>query len=393
MAWLKVCIVTSYPPNRARLSEYAQNLVSALADKPTIERLYLLADKSQFKQEFLPEGGKIQVLRIWKPDDLPSILAVAKKILEIKPDIVHFNVSFQSFGNGKVINATGLSLILFCRLFGFRVLASVHNLAEASDLKEFHVKPSLINHVGIVAATKIILSAQTVVVLVRSYGEFLRKRYGYKRVRYIPHGTKIDVERNTNSYEKVILFFGHMAPHKGLPVLLEAFEMLLQEKNSVKLLVAGSNHPNFPNYLDQFVQMKKENVEFVGYVSSEKLADIFRKADVVVLPYRAVPGTSGVFHLACGFGRPIVSSNLPEIRELVKYGASAVLFPPNDVNALKDAIILVLSDKVLAAKIVEQNLKFAQKETWDLVAEAYEQAYLALLNHPKTWEMFNSSTS
>jgi glycosyltransferase involved in cell wall biosynthesis len=140
--------------------------------------------------------------------------------------------------------------------------------------------------------------------------------------------------------------------------------------------------PTFLITLDQFVQMKKENVEFIGYVPSEKLADIFRKADVVVLPYRAVPGPSGVFHLACGFGRAIVSSNLPEIRELVKYGASAVLFPLTMSMRLKNAIKVVLSDKVLAAKIVEQNLKFAQKETWDLVAEAYEQAYLALLNHP-----------
>ena len=43
------------------------------------------------------------------------------------------------------------------------------------------------------------------------------------------------------------------------------------------------------------------------------------------MPYLAVPGTSGVFHLACGYGTPIVASDLPEIREILADGASAVL--------------------------------------------------------------------
>ena len=378
--WLRVCFVSSYPPNRARLSEYAQNLVAALASRPAIDTLYLLVDKSDRSEDVLPEDPKVKVLRVWKADNLLSILSVMYYILKLRPDVVHFNVSFQSFGKNKLTNVTGLSLILLCRLLGFRVLAGVHTLGEKTDLEKFHLKDSLLNRVGILMATKIILSAQSVVVLVRSYGDFLKKRYGHKGVQYIPHGASVDTNLNVNTNEKVILIFGHMGPHKGLPLMFEAFEKLREEKSNIKLVVAGSNHPSFPNYLEEFVKAHVPNVEFSGYVPQEKLGSVFRTAEVVVLPYNAAPGTSGVFHLACGYGRPIVASDLPEIREMVDDGASAILVPPGDVDALKNAILKVLFNKEIATKMSEQNLNFAQRESWSSVAKAYEEAYLSLLH-------------
>jgi glycosyltransferase involved in cell wall biosynthesis len=362
------------------LSEYAQNLVAALTSRPAIDTLYLLVDKSTRSEKVLLKNPKVKVLRVWKADNFLSVLSVMWYILKLRPDVVHFNVSFQSFGKNKLTNITGLSLILLCRLLGFRVIAGVHTLGEKADLEKFHIKPSLLNRVGILVATKIILSAQSVVVLVRLYGDFLKKRYGHKGVQYIPHGASVDIHPKVNTAEKVILIFGHMGPHKGLPLMLKAFEKLKKEKSNIKLVVAGSNHPNFPNYLEEFVKARIPNVEFSGYVPQEKLASVFRMAKVVVLPYNAMPGTSGVFHLACGYGRPIVASDLPEIRELVNDGGSAILVPPGDVDALKDAILMVLFNEEMATKMSEQNLNFARRESWSAVAKAYEDAYLALLN-------------
>jgi glycosyltransferase involved in cell wall biosynthesis len=171
-----------------------------------------------------------------------------------------------------------------------------------------------------------------------------------------------------------------MGPSKGLPIMLKAFEELMKEINNVKLVVAGSSHPNFPNYLDDFVKTMIPKVNFLGYVHEEDLPQVFGMADVVVLPYLTSTGTSGVFHLACGYGKPIVSSGLPEIRELIAEGASALLVPPGDVGALKDAILKVLFNKETAIKMGEQNLMFAQREPWSIVAEAYEEVYVELSN-------------
>jgi len=379
---LKVCFVSSYPPNRARLSEYAQNLISELANRPAIGKLYLIVDKPVTLQPDVSRvGSKVKVLRVWRADDLLSILNIMRQIIKLRPDIVHFNVHFQSYGRSRLANFTGLSLVFFSRLLGFKVIAEVHNLGEKVNLEKVRLKPSLINKTGILVATKLLLSASSVVVTVRSYAAYLQQRYGHSEVRYIPHGTSAYKLPFVDPEEKTILIFGHMGPYKGLSVMFEAFQELLREHYKVKLVVAGASHPNFPGFLDPYIKMNLPHVEFLGYVPEEDLAQVFREADVVVIPYFTTTGTSGVFHLACGYGRPIVASDLPEIREIISEGASAVLFPVGDAKALKEAILKVFYDGDLAAKMSEQNLVFAEKESWDIVARAYEELYLELLSH------------
>lgn len=380
MTVLRICFISSYPPNRARLSEYAKSLLKELANSPAIDKIYVLADTIDGSKNRLREGSKVEVLRVWKADNPFSILSIIPQILKLKPDVVHFNVHFQSYGRKRLANFIGLSLVFLCRFLGLRVVASVHNFGEKVDLKKVRLKPSLLNRVGILVATKLILSASKVVVTVRSYAEYLRRRYGHKGVLYIPHGTSVNACSLIDPDEKVMLMFGHMGPSKGLPIMLKTFEELMKERSDVKLVVAGSSHPNFPGYLDEFVKAAIPKVDFLGYVREEDLAQVFGMADVVVLPYLTATGTSGVFHLACGYGKPVVASDLAEIREMVAEGASALLVPPSDVGALKDAILKVLFSEEIAAKMSEQNLMFAQREQWNIVAEAYEEAYLGLLN-------------
>ena len=378
---MRICFISSYPPNHARLSEYAQSLVKEIANRPTVDKIYLLVDKSAgSKEATLNNDPKIEVLRVWKADNSFSILGIVLQILKLKPDVVHFNLSFQSYGRKRLANFIGLSLVFPCRLLGLRVVASVHNFGEKVDLEKVRLKPSLLNRVGMLVATKLILSASTVVVLVKSYAEFLSKRYGHEGVLYIPHGTSASDCLSIDPEEKVVLMFGHMGPSKGLPVMLKAFEELMKERRDVKLVVAGCSRPDFPGYLDEFVKAAIPKVDFLGFVREEDLAGLFGMASVVVLPYLTTTGTSGVFHLACGHGKPVVASDLPEIREMVTEGASALLVPPGEVRALKDAISKVLSNEKIAAKMSKQNLTFAEKEQWSMVATAYEEAYLELLN-------------
>lgn len=75
-----------------------------------------------------------------------------------------------------------------------------------------------------------------------------------------------------------------------------------------------------------------------------------------------------------------MASDLPEIRELVNDGASAILVPPGDVASLERAISFVLLNDEVTDKMGSQNLNFAKRENWSAVAKAYEDAYLALIN-------------
>ncbi|MEM2129737.1 MAG: glycosyltransferase [Candidatus Bathyarchaeia archaeon] len=374
---MNVCFVSSYPPNRGRLSEYAKSLVKEIAKMPHIDSIIVVGDTVGGLKNLIFESDKVLVLRVWHPDNPLSILKILPTVVRLRPHIVHFNVHFQSFGRKRLSNFVGLSLIFFSRLLGLKVVASVHNFGELVDLSKVQLKPTVLNRVGILLATKFVLFANRVVVKVKFYKKYLMERYRCVNISYVPHGSALNVDPPSNKNEKIVLAFGHWAPHKGLPVLFDAIEEVSKVMSNVKFVVGGSAHPNFPRYLEKFKNML--NVDFVGYVKENEIARLFEEVDLVVLPYLTNTGTSGVFHLACSFGKPIIASDTIEIRELLKEGASAVLVPPGDSAALKDAIISVLSDERLMASMGKQNLLFAEREPWSLVAEEYEKLYLSAL--------------
>lgn len=376
---MKVCFVSSYPPNRARLSEYAESLVAELANRPDIEKVYVLADKAG-NTDAVSRNPKIEVIRAWSADKPLSIFRILYYAKKLKPDILHFNVHFQSYGKKRLANFAGFLLVPLSRLLGLKTVVLLHNLGEKVDLRKVNMKPTFVNRAGIQVATKMLLSAQTTVVPVQSYAQFIRTQHHKTNVKYIPHGTVTYSDPEVVHKEKRILMFGHMGPSKGLPVMLNAFRQISQDYQNIALIVAGNSHPNYPRYLDTLRKTAPSNTRFLGYIPEERLAELFESSDVVVLPYLTATGTSGVFHMACGYGKPVVASDLPEIRELVEGGASALLTPSGDADSLRNAVLEVLFNEGLASKMSLRNLFYAKKESWSTVAKAYEKVYRELNN-------------
>ncbi|MFQ5758504.1 MAG: glycosyltransferase [Candidatus Bathyarchaeia archaeon] len=376
---MKICFVSSYPPNRARLSEYAENLIEELAKRRSISKIYVLADVASGAQ-LNDLRGKIEVRRVWNPDGILSILKILLHLVKLNPDIVHFNVHFQSFGKKRIPNFIGLTLPFLCKVAGIPSLVSIHNLGEKVHLKILGIKASFLNKLGIRIATKLITLATAVTVTVRSYVETLRNRYQCKSVIFVPHGTRVLCARNSPSVNphKIVLMFGHMSPSKGLPTMLEVADRLSKDRDDFKVVIAGQSHPNFPDYLDKFRGPPLPNLEFTGYIVEDRIPELFQKAFVVVLPYLTATGTSGVFHLACGFGKPIVASDLPEIRELVREGASALLVSPNDGEGFCKAILRLYDEPDLVKEMEKQNISFASKENWSEVVSSFERIYVGL---------------
>lgn len=376
---LRVCFVSSYPPNHARLSEYAQHLVKEIANRPAVGKVFVLADKAYGSKTSLDNDPKVEVLRVWQADKPFSILRIMLYILRLKPDVVQFNLHFQSFGRSRGSNFCGFLLVHLCRVLGFRVIVLLHNLAEKVDLKRLRIKSSFLNRVGMNVAMRFVLSASVLVVPLRSYADYLMKRYSNVNVHYVAHGTSSSVGASVAHSGKVVLMFGHMGPSKGVPVIFQAFEELSKCQDGIRLVIAGGSHPNYPSYLSDLRKVAPRGVDFIGYVEEQDVERVFGMADVVVLPYYLATGTSGVFHMACGYGKPVVASDLPEIREQVAEGASALLIPAGDVAGFKSALLSVLFNRDVAEKMSWQNRVFAKGEDWSAVAEAYEKIYFAVV--------------
>jgi glycosyltransferase involved in cell wall biosynthesis len=99
-------------------------------------------------------------------------------------------------------------------------------------------------------------------------------------------------------------------------------------------------------------------------------------SDVVVLPYTHFDAQSGVGTLALSFGKPLVVTAVGGLPELA--GDARAVVPPNDPEALAQAIKAVLEDSDLRARLQEESRKRARLFGWDNVAVKTREVYAAL---------------
>jgi len=386
---LKICLITGYPPSRGRLSEYAREVVNALVKRSEVERIYVLANASQSRDRRISD--KLVVKHVWKVDDLLSPLKVFFAILKLRPDVVHFNVHLASFGRGRVVNFVWPLLIPLLALFKVKTVVSLHNLHERINIEETGLRNSFLNRLGLTLATRFYTFTIPVIVTMKSYVKTIRSRYR-KEAFYIPHGASLfdDPVPNNPGHHLLnkpnpgsgrggenLLFMGYVGPYKDVDLLLDAFRLVRVKKPWVKLLFSGSVHPNYLEAMEKVEVFKNEsNVVFLGYTPEGELPEVLEDTGVVVLPYATCTGTSGVVHLLACFGKPIVVTDLPEFRELRDEGAGVMLVH-RDPEAFSEAIIKLMEDEELRAKLGKMNQAFAQGRTWDKVVQAYIGLYKA----------------
>lgn len=137
--------------------------------------------------------------------------------------------------------------------------------------------------------------------------------------------------------EKLVLFFGHVRPFKGLDLALRAWS---EVRSGAKLVVAGEFWwGDEATYRDLIARHGIEDrVRVEGrFIRDDEIALWFAAADVVLAPYRT-EAQSGVVLTAFHFGRPVVASAVGGIPEIVEEGRNGMLIPPESPTAIARAI-------------------------------------------------------
>ena len=138
-----------------------------------------------------------------------------------------------------------------------------------------------------------------------------------------------------------MLFFGLVRPYKGVDLLVEAFAVTPED--AVLLVVGMPRTPIEP--LERRAQELgiAERVRFVPhFVPDEEVPSYFRRADMVVLPYREID-QSGVLYTALAFGSPLLLSAVGGFPEIAARGA-ARLVEPGSVESLRAGLVELLED-------------------------------------------------
>jgi glycosyltransferase involved in cell wall biosynthesis len=194
--------------------------------------------------------------------------------------------------------------------------------------------------------------------------EALRRRYGLKRG------------------QPVVLFFGLLAPSKGLQDLVEAFA-IVRRASDAKLLIAG-----YPTKHFDMEELRKKIADLnladhvildTRYIPLEEIGALMELATGAVYPYRSST-QSGALQVAYTFGRPVVATNVGGLPEAVEHGRSGFLVLANSPGELAEGILKLVNNHQLAKVMGEYARHLSETRfSWKSVARKIVRVYDELL--------------
>lgn len=389
---MKICLVATFPPSGRQLNEYAFHLARELQRNPLIE-LTVLADELTHYDFATDENGKelqvadmrelpgFNVQRCWKFNSLKSPLRILSALHRLKPDVVWFNLVFSSFATQEhpVVAFAGLCIPALSRLFGHYTHVTLHNVVEHVDFSNAGVKQEKLFRLGSDTATRMLLKANSLSVLLPGYQRTLTEKYSAQNVRLGTHGIFArspeppDFSKRGNPDHR-ILAIGHWGTYKRLETLMEAFPYVLRKVPDARLIIAGANHHTKPGYWESIRESQKpgSRIEFRGYVAEEAIPELYRTTSVVAMPYDSATGSSGPAHQACEYGVPIVCADLEDFRDMAEEEEMAVSFyKAGNALDLADKLTEILLSRSQQRQMAEQNFSAAMRMTMPAVIRNY----------------------
>jgi len=176
---------------------------------------------------------------------------------------------------------------------------------------------------------------------------------------------------------RVVLFFGLIRRYKGVDRLLEAFELLAKAED-LHLVIAGEAAPELARELGAAIERSEAKARIrlrPRFSTDPELAALLRMADVVVFPYAQVY-QSGALLLAMSFGKAIIASDIPGLREYLDDGVEGVLCDTTKPTHLAREILALAREdtrrEALGAAAREVSL---ESYAWEGIASQLETLY------------------
>lgn len=389
---MKICLVATFPPSGRQLNEYAFHIARELQQHPHVE-LTILADEltdydfatdatgRSLNAPAQAELPNFNVVRCWRFGSMFNPMRLLNAIRREKPDVVWFNLVFSSFATPESPFAAfaGLSVPALVRASGFFTHITLHHIVEHVDFAAAGVKRERLLRMGTHVATKVLLRAHSVSVLLPSYRRTLLSKYSAQNVLLGTHGTFATVPSPPDFSKRGnpdlrILAIGHWGTYKRLETLMEAFPAVLEKIPNARLVVAGANHHTKAGYWEAIraAQPPHLPIDFLGYVPEEDIPDLYGSTSIVVMPYDSATGSSGPAHQACEFGVPIVCADIDDFRAMAQEEDMAIRFYEiGNARNLADQLIAILESQELQRHMAMHNFVAGTEMTMARVVRNY----------------------
>jgi glycosyltransferase involved in cell wall biosynthesis len=325
--------------------EYCVRIASGIAqDRETSVLLFLPSDKAK---PYLHLLSNLVQLRLFDKPRLRQLLKqvqmlafLVRQIKDFSPDVIHLQVGHLWF------NLFALPL-----LSDYPLVLTVHDsLIHVGDAGRRKTPQWVHDRACFQARERIVHAPQVKAMLLQ------RLDIPSTSVHVVPHvligDDTASAEEKQQGEEPLILFFGRIWEYKGLEYLIRAEPLITAKIPQARIVIAGVGE-----HFDRYRRMMVHPSQFIvynEYVSDKKRATLFYQASIVVLPYIEA-SQSGVIPLAYRFRKPVVATTVGGLPAMVDHGLTGYLVPPRDVNALAEAIVLLMQNDEMRRQFGENG--------------------------------------
>jgi glycosyltransferase involved in cell wall biosynthesis len=303
-------------------------------------------------------------------------------------------ILFHILWNNKFQFLDRTLLMLYYRLLGKKIVFTAHNVnAGKRDQND-----SWLNRISLKA--QYTLSDDIFVHTQGMKSEIIYEfRIPERKVNVIPFGINNTVPNSSlssaeakrqlgiSSGEKALLFFGNIAPYKGLEYLISAFAELLNKDRSYRLIIVGKpkGPEDYWNRIQEAIAqsgVRDRMIERIEYIPDEQTELYFKAADVLILPYAHI-FQSGVLFLGYSFGLPAIAADVGNLKEEVIDGETGFVFKARDSSDLASKIEDYFTSELFHNLETRrgQIKKYAnEKYSWSKVAAITTRVYSELLS-------------
>ncbi|HEX5613926.1 MAG TPA: glycosyltransferase family 4 protein [Acidimicrobiia bacterium] len=171
-----------------------------------------------------------------------------------------------------------------------------------------------------------------------------------------------------------VLVFGTLRRNKGIDVFLDATARL-RERADIEFTIAGRGFPDVEDAVRAAAARDPRVRAEVGYVDAAHKDELFRSADLVVLPYTTFASQSAVLHDAYAHHRPVVVTDVGALGVSVRTDGTGIVVAPSDPAALASAIVAALDDPERWAARAERAGAIARERHPEVVGAALRALY------------------
>ncbi len=346
-----------------------------------------------------------QARQVWSPILYP--FQVLKEVVKDQPDIVHIQHEFNMFGPFYTILFFPILLFLL-KMTQTKTIVTIHAVVPLSLIDRQFIEdlggvkmriPSILIKMIFVLIYKPMFASALVVHdecfrsdLISSY------KVNKEKVYVIPHGVEhstIEVDKaaigkwpKEFANKEVVLYFGYIAPRKGLEYLLDAYAQIADRYPNHVLVIAGKILPYHSSYLHQIVEQigrlgLSRYIVITGYVTDEEIHILYELAKFIILPYTYSIASSGALAFSFQHQKPIIATNIGAFREELEDGKTALLCPPRNSETLEKALIKMMEDPSLREEFSRNLGEKIPERSWQNVGKKTYDLYEALLSDVK----------